>query len=89
LKANDLTPASLLFGETPSRVIVTFPAENSSRIRELAGDFPFEVIGRVSGDALKITVDERALIDASVAELETTWATSLANKLENSLNAAA
>jgi len=57
LKANGLSNEALLFAETPSRVVLSFAADKRDRIREIAGGCPFEVIGKVSGADLKISID--------------------------------
>jgi phosphoribosylformylglycinamidine synthase len=82
LASNGVSVESHLFGETPSRIVITFAPENLERVRELAGSCPFELIGKVKGDSLKITVDGKTAIDAAVATLETAWQTSLENRLE-------
>ena len=78
-----LSAESLLFGETPSRIVVSFAPENAEKVKEIVGDLPFELIGKVAGNALKINVNGEEKISASVEELETVWKTSLENKLEN------
>jgi phosphoribosylformylglycinamidine synthase subunit PurL len=79
----NLAPESILFGETPSRIIITFKSENADIIKEIGGDCPFEIIGKVSGDSLKIKINGEEKVSASVEELETVWKTSLSEKLEN------
>ena len=78
----DLSPEALLFGETPSRIVITFKPENESRVREIVGDFPFEVIGKVGGENLKFSLSGQEC-STSVSDLESAWAGALANKLEN------
>jgi phosphoribosylformylglycinamidine synthase subunit PurL len=84
LTTTDLSPESLLFGETPSRIVISFDPENLERVRELAADCPLEVIGRVRGSALQVSVNGDPAIDAPVAELESIWKGSLSSMLEHS-----
>lgn len=83
LVESGLSSASLLFGETPSRIVISFSAESAENVYALIGACPFAVIGKVAGTSLKIGVDETSLIDVPVADLEAAWTTSLGDQLEN------
>jgi phosphoribosylformylglycinamidine synthase II len=83
IKEANLPAASLLFGETPSRIVISFSPDKESRIKELVGDRPMFELGRVTGDTLNISVNGEALITAGIDELQTLWSGSLAAKLEN------
>ncbi len=50
---------SLLFGESPSRIVITFAPENAEKVKETVGDCPFEIIGKVTGNDLKISDSRR------------------------------
>ena len=82
LENKDLSAEALLFGETPSRIVISFKPENETRVREIVGDFPFEVIGTVGGSDLKLAVNEKRFSE-SVSDLESAWSRALARKLEN------
>jgi phosphoribosylformylglycinamidine synthase len=86
LKANGLSSVALLFAETPSRVVISFAPENLDRVREIAGDCPFEVIGKVSGADLKISIDGSEAVSSPIVDLESSWKTSLEDQLENVRN---
>jgi phosphoribosylformylglycinamidine synthase len=77
---------SLLFGETPSRIVVSFAKENLEKVREITEGFPFEVIGKVSGGILTIKVSGKEKISANVSELEAIWNTSLGKELEGDIH---
>ena len=81
LASNGLSTEAILFGESPSRIVITLAAENLDRTTELIGDCPFAVIGNVGDDSLHITVDGNEIISASVAELESIWESSLESRL--------
>jgi len=83
LNSDGLAASSLLFGETPSRVVISFPADGLDAVKNLVGDHPFAVIGEVGNDVLRISVDDTEVINASVIDLETVWETSLGKHLDN------
>ncbi|MCU1290685.1 MAG: phosphoribosylformylglycinamidine synthase subunit [Acidobacteria bacterium] len=84
LKEAALSAETILFGESPSRIVVSFSADKLERISAIAeeNNCPFAVIGKVSGENLSIKINGEAALSAPVAELENLWATSLENKLE-------
>ena len=82
LASNDLSAGSLLFGESPSRIVISFTQENLDRIRELAAGCPFELIGKVTGGKLTISIDGPTALTSPIAELESLWKNSLGNQLE-------
>ncbi len=72
-------PDALLFGESPSRIIVSLdPAdrEKAGRIAREAGA-PFHVIGRVGGERLRMSGG----IDLPLAEIHAAWREGLARAL--------
>jgi phosphoribosylformylglycinamidine synthase len=77
----NLPVESLLFGESPSRIVITFAPENAEKVNEMVGDCPFEIIGKVTGNDLKISINGEEKISASVSELQTIWKISLENML--------
>ncbi len=78
----NLSTETLLFGETPSRIIVSFASEHTEKVKEIVGDLPFEIIGVVAGENLKIDINDSSVIETQINELETVWKTSLERKLE-------
>jgi phosphoribosylformylglycinamidine synthase subunit PurL len=78
----DLSAESLLFGETPSRIVISFAPENLEKIKALVGDLPFAVIGRVTGQNLTFKINGEEKIAAPIKDLETAWKTSLESQLE-------
>jgi len=83
LTKTQLSVEETLFGETPSRVVISFAPESVDRVREIAGDIPFAMIGRVVGDKLAIKLGGVEQISAPVADLERIWSTALGSKLES------
>jgi phosphoribosylformylglycinamidine synthase subunit PurL len=85
LEAENLSAEATLFGETPSRIVISFAPENLSQIETIAAenDCPFAVVGKVSGADLKIKFGGEEIVSAAVSELEKAWKNSLENQLEN------
>jgi phosphoribosylformylglycinamidine synthase len=77
LASNGLSNEALLFGESPSRIVISFAAENLEAVREAIGECPYELIGTVQNDTLKISIDGEQTVDSPVAQLESVWETSL------------
>lgn len=84
LTGENLSNESLLFSESPSRIVISFATEKLERIRAIAEEIncPFQIIGKVTGEDLKIKTNEAEAVSHSIAELETVWANSLEKQLE-------
>ena len=72
---------TLLFGETQSRIIISFPEERINEIEDLAMTFPvdFSLIGKVGGSHFTVTVNEEEVIKQEINILKELWKTSLGN----------
>jgi phosphoribosylformylglycinamidine synthase len=75
--------AATLFGESPSRVVVSVAPDVTERVlaAALAEGVPAARVGRTGGDVIHVAVGGQTLIDCSVAEAEARWRTSLAARL--------
>ncbi|MFN3329703.1 MAG: AIR synthase-related protein, partial [Pyrinomonadaceae bacterium] len=80
----DVTLEALLFGETPSRIVISFAPENLEKIKQIADSngCSFQVLGTVKGKKLDIKVDGELVISDEVAELERVWQNALEKYLE-------
>jgi phosphoribosylformylglycinamidine synthase len=60
-----LSPTSLLFSESPSRIIVTFGPPVADQVRQIAErhNAPFAVIGTVGGNRLEISVNRHEVMN--------------------------
>jgi phosphoribosylformylglycinamidine synthase II len=79
-----LPATTLLFSESPSRIVLSFEAAARSdveKIAELAG-CPFVVIGHVGGKQLRINANGKEVIASDVSELEASWRNALSRKLQ-------
>jgi phosphoribosylformylglycinamidine synthase len=81
LPASELSDAAALFAETPSRIVISFAPEFAARVREIAANVPFAIIGAVESGSFRISIGGNAVIDAETAELEAIWRNSLEQKL--------
>tara|TARA_B100001964_G_scaffold132641_1_gene146509 strand:- start:563 stop:2791 length:2229 start_codon:yes stop_codon:yes gene_type:complete len=64
-----------LFGESQSRILVSFSAENRTAVEEKAKavGVPFKVIGKVGGDSLVVNVNGEEFINEEVSHLKKLW----------------
>ena len=85
-----LPPASMLFSESPSRIIVSFPASSRAAMEEIAEreSCPFTMVGHVGGGLLQIKLGDEETIAVEVSELENVWRGALSKKLEAEVMAA-
>jgi phosphoribosylformylglycinamidine synthase len=79
-----LGPTSLLFSESPSRIIVSFNAADTTAVQEMAerNNAPFTILGRVGGTRLTISVNGDEAVSADVSDLEAAWRGALSGKLQ-------
>jgi phosphoribosylformylglycinamidine synthase len=88
--SGSLPAASMLFSESPSRIIVSFPASKRAALEIIAEreKCPFTVIGHVGGNSLRVKLGEEETISAEVSAMENVWRSSLSKKLETEVMAA-
>ncbi|MGB8507534.1 MAG: AIR synthase-related protein, partial [Pyrinomonadaceae bacterium] len=91
LKSDALPVVEHLFGETPSRIVISFDESAGERIREIASEAncPLTPLGVVGGTRLRISVGDDECISTETVELETAWRSSLGAKLQREVLAAA
>jgi phosphoribosylformylglycinamidine synthase subunit PurL len=79
-----ILPASLLFSESPSRIIISFDVSARSEIEAIAKDAgsPITILGTVGGDRLRIKIGEEEVVNARLSEMEAVWRSSLKLKLQ-------
>ena len=70
---------ALLFGETQSRIIVSFPEELTDQIEELALSFPvdFSLIGKTGGSQFTVSINGQEYIKQDIESAKEIWKTSL------------
>ena len=83
VESNGLSNEGLLFSESPSRIVISVVPEDLERVRDIAVDCPFQIIGNVTGSKLRVSVNSAEVANVSVTDLESVWN----NSLEKSLSA--
>ncbi len=83
LEGSALSSESQLFGESPSRIVISFDPQNTDAVLAIVNDCPLETIGTVAANSLEISINGETKISLSVRELESSWSDSLENILEN------
>jgi phosphoribosylformylglycinamidine synthase len=80
----NLPTTTLLFSESPSRIILSFEAAARSDVEKIASFAlcPFVVIGHVGGRQLRINANGKEAVASEVSELEATWRNALSRKLQ-------
>ncbi len=76
---------AVLFGEAQSRVIISCPKENISKIEKIASkhNISCESIGITGGNSLKISVNEDELINLKLDSLSSQWRDSLRRRFDS------
>jgi len=79
-----LSPAALLFSESPSRIVISAEESNVGRILELANTHcvPAKGLGTTGGHRITIRVNGEKVIDRTVEEVESIWRNVLPGLLE-------
>ena len=80
----EISPAALLFAETPSRIVLSATDHNVEAILTLARNHVVaaSVIGRTNAERLAIEVNGQRVIDRSVTAVESAWRAVLPRMLE-------
>jgi phosphoribosylformylglycinamidine synthase II len=86
----DYDLATRLFSETPSRIIISFDESALGDIEEIvaAAGCPMTLLGNVGSDRLRIESDGEEVIQLDTSEMESTWRSSLKEKLQAEVMAA-
>ena len=79
-----LPATTMLFSESPSRIIISFERNSQKAIEEIAAraHCPLAILGRVGGTHLQVRVNGNEAINARVEDLELAWRNSLSEKLQ-------
>ena len=77
--------ATALFGESASLVVVSAAAGREAELLDRAAQAGVgaQPVGRTGGERCRLTVGGAAVIDAALAELESTWERGLARYFED------
>ena len=79
--SSPLRKDALFFGESQSRIVISYPESAREAIAALAGEHntPFTPLGRVGGGALSVTVNGNPFLSEDINTLSDLWRNSLAN----------
>ncbi|NQT90859.1 MAG: phosphoribosylformylglycinamidine synthase subunit PurL [Candidatus Omnitrophica bacterium] len=74
----------LLFGEAPSRVVVSLGKDNLSALEEIAKkhSVPYQVLGNVGGEKLTIKTDAKPVVELALNEISDTWRNAISRRLK-------
>ncbi|MFN2514162.1 MAG: hypothetical protein ABR568_22460, partial [Pyrinomonadaceae bacterium] len=81
--AGPLPATTLLFSESPSRIVISFTESARNDIEEITQreNCPFTILGQVRGSRLRVKTSGATIIDSPIDLLENAWRTSLSKKL--------
>lgn len=84
LKSSDIRLDEILFGEAPSRIVVSLSKDNLGVLEEIAKrrSVPYAILGEVRGEKLVIQCKESAIIDLPMTEINDTWRKAIPSRLE-------
>jgi len=70
---------ALLFGESQSRIVISFPEELTDQIEDLALSYPvdFSLIGKTGGDHFTVKINGKDYINQDIKTIKQIWKTSL------------
>jgi phosphoribosylformylglycinamidine synthase subunit PurL len=79
----DISLAAILFGETPSRIIVSVKFDNLLAIEELAKEYGIVLtpLGRTCKDSFSVRVEQKEILNLQVDKLQQDWQDSLGKLL--------
>jgi len=84
LKNNDIRIDEILFGEAPSRIVVSINKDKMKLLEKIAQkhSIAYTILGKVSGENLAIKDNQKNIIDISVKVLSNTWRNAIPSRLE-------
>jgi phosphoribosylformylglycinamidine synthase len=83
--AKDIRVDELLFGEAPSRIVVSLNKDNLASLEKIAKKYaaPYQVLGKVTKERLVIRYNSETVIDQPVEELSRVWRNAIPSRIEN------
>lgn len=80
----DIRKDALLFGEAPSRIVVSVSKNKLTALEGVAKkrSLPYKIIGNVGGGRLIIQYGKNTLIDSPLARLSDTWRNAIPSRLK-------
>lgn len=83
LKSNGIRMDENLFGESPSRIVVSLNKDNLSALEQIAKkhSIPYYILGEVGGEKLVIQCKEKTIIDLPLTRLSDAWREAIPSRL--------
>ncbi|NIM03249.1 phosphoribosylformylglycinamidine synthase subunit PurL [bacterium] len=83
LKNKDIKIDEILFGEAPSRIVVSVNKDKLSTLEKILKRYsvPYQVLGNVTGDTLVIQYKGKTIIDLPLITLSDTWRKAIPSRL--------
>ncbi len=80
----DMRKNALLFGEVPSRIVVSVSKNNLSTLEKIAKkhSVPYQILGDVGGEKLTIQYGQAVIIDLPLTTLSKTWREAIPKRVE-------
>ncbi|MBU4211545.1 MAG: phosphoribosylformylglycinamidine synthase subunit PurL [Verrucomicrobia bacterium] len=87
LKNSDIRLDEILYGEAPSRIVVSLDKNNLKVLEKIAAkhSVPCRVLGSVGGQRFTVQYKEKTIIDLLLAKLSDTWRNAIPSRLKNTL----
>ncbi|MCK4802550.1 phosphoribosylformylglycinamidine synthase II, partial [bacterium] len=84
LKNKNIRIDEILFGEAPSRIVISLNKDKLSALEEILKrhSVPYQILGNVTGDKLVIQYKEKTIIDLPLTALSDTWRKAIPSRLE-------
>lgn len=83
LKSNDIRLDEILFGEAPSRIVVSLNKKNLSALEKIAKRHSVDcsVLGSVTGERFTVRLKEKTIMDLPLPELSRKWRNAIPSRL--------
>jgi len=83
LKNKDIRIDEILFGEAPSRIVVSLYKDKLRTLEKIVRrhSVPYQVLGNVSGKRLVVQYKEKTIIDLPLKTLSDTWRKAIPSRL--------
>jgi phosphoribosylformylglycinamidine synthase len=84
VKNVDLRIDEILFGEAPSRIVVSLNKDNLNALEKIAEkhSVPLQVLGNVGGEKLTVEYRGKTVIDLALTKLSATWRNAIPSRLK-------
>ena len=83
LKNKDIRKDEILFGEAPSRIVVSLNKDKLSALEKILKkhSVPYQILGNVTGDRLVVRYKEKTIINLPLVTLGDTWRKAIPSRI--------